>query len=502
MNDEIRFEFDKSDRQGKRLVKALLGGELLTQERFDPLQSWQAKPFIDKVATAMPGTQRFECLADCAGFVANKFDEAIRNLSVVASTTEETSAPVLVRLCDVQPEPIVWLWPGRIALGKLTLFAGDPGLGKSFLSLDLAARVSTGTKWPDCDEQAPLGGSILLSAEDSLNDTIRPRLDAAGADVERIMALTSIAVGNGKPKERCVDLKRDLPQLEQAIRQVPDCRLVVVDPITAFLGKTDSHVNAEVREVLKPLADMADKYRVAVVAITHLNKGEGRAIYRATGSIAFAAACRSVLAITADKDDPTEARKLFLSVKSNIARKPNGLAFSLSQRFAVEGEPCVVWDAEPVSTSADDALRHDPQQRGPEPEALQDAADFLRLALADGPRLMKELTEEAREVHGISKRTLDRAKKLVRVKSYQETKPGPWFWRISNIANDGDNAPTPKQPGNLGNLAENSKETDGFETGDSNIAKLPMDGDFGRNGHDPDALNRLFDEAAETEPEG
>ncbi len=273
---------------------------------------------------------------------------------------ERAGRAVIVRLSDVEPESVEWLWPGRIALGKLTLVAGDPGLGKSFLTLDMAARVSTGAGWPDSPGQrTDPGGVVLLSAEDALGDTIRPRLDAAGADVSRIVALEAIRSvgdvrGGGRESARAFDLSRDLPTLEEAIRSVGDCRLVVIDPVTAYLGGVDSHKNADIRGLLAPLGALAERHRVAVVAVTHLNKASGGpAIYRAMGSLAFAAAARAAWAVT--KDEPDPRRRLFVPIKNNIAPDTGGLAYRI-EPLGVDGCPVVAWEPGPVNVSADDAL--------------------------------------------------------------------------------------------------------------------------------------------------
>jgi RecA-family ATPase len=160
----------------------------------------------------------------------------------------------------------------------------------------MAARVSTGAPWPDTPlELQPVGGVVLLSAEDDPADTIRPRLDAHGADVTRIVLLQSIDRPDGT--NRAVDLAVDGPALEAAIDTVPNCRLVVVDPISAYLGGVDSHSNSDVRGMLAQLAELAARRRVAVVAVTHLRKGDGPAMYRAMGSLAFVAAARAAWAI-------------------------------------------------------------------------------------------------------------------------------------------------------------------------------------------------------------
>jgi len=264
---------------------------------------------------------------------------------------------VLVRLSDVQPESIRWLWPGRIAMGKLTLLCGDPGLGKSFVTLDLAARVSSGLPWPDL----PLlpndkGGVVLLNAEDDLADTIRPRLDAAEADVSRIASIQAVRriIPTGQTQETDFDLTEDLIALEAAITQTPDCRLVVIDPLTAYLGKTDSHKNAEVRAVLARLFELASRHRVALLAVTHLNKASTLpAIYRAMGSLAFVAAARAVWAAVRDNDDETGRRRLFVPIKNNLGTDETGLAYSLEPAGSTAR---VIWEPDPVDMRADEAM--------------------------------------------------------------------------------------------------------------------------------------------------
>ncbi len=338
-------------------------------------------------------------------------------------------APVIVRLADVKPAPVAWLWPGRIALGKLTLIAGDPGLGKSFVSLDMAARVSRGSAWPDAPGVATTpGGVVLLSAEDAIADTIRPRLDAAGADVSRIVALEAIrSVGdNGRESARAFDLSRDLPAMESAIRSVEGCRLVVIDPVTAYLGGVDSHKNAEIRGLLAPLGAIAERHRVAVVAVTHLNKsGGGPAIYRAMGSLAFAAAARAAWAVSKDKDDPR--RRLLLPIKNNIAPDTGGLAYRI-EPLGVDGCPAVAWEPDPVNVSADDALAGDRDEGGGRTER-DDAAEWLADLLAHGPRPARDVERDARDA-GYSIATVRRAKAAIGVVSCKPAFGGPWEWTL------------------------------------------------------------------------
>lgn len=412
---------------------------------------------------------------------------------------EQFHGPVLVSLADVEPEPVSWLWPQRIALGKVTLLAGDPGLGKSFLSLDLAARVSNGAKWPDCPEHAPLGGVVLLSAEDDLGDTIRPRLDAAGADVKRIIALQGVKGCDKDGKyDRPPDLGRDVEAIKQAIDAVADCRLVIIDPVSAYMGKADDHKNAAVRGVLGPLAALAGQRKIAILAVTHLRKGEGQALYRAMGSLAYVAAARAAWLVAPAPKNKQGMTRLFLPMKNNLGNDTTGLAFTLSKRHTGTW-PCVEWSSEPVETTAEEALAPKPRQRGPKADERDEAADFLRETLAKGPKLGTELTEQAKEVHGISKSTLNRAKKLVRVVSFQQVVPGPWYWKLPDSKDA--TSPDTEQLGNLDNLGENTGDFDVFDHDKSQGCQVSECGNLGTNGYDSNAVNDLFQEAADADPD-
>jgi len=341
--------------------------------------------------------------------------------------------PVTVVLSDVQPEPVRWLWPGRIALGKLTLLCGDPGLGKSFVTLDLAARVSSAKCWPDLPILPnPPGGVVLLSAEDDLADTIRPRLDAAGADPSRVVAIQAVrrilapTMGTecGLEREDYFDLTEDLPALERAIYETADCRLVIIDPLTAYLGKTDSHKNAEVRAVLARLVDLAARRKAAVLAVTHLNKAGGLpAIYRAMGSLAFVAAARAVWAVVRDENDETGRRRLFVPVKNNLGADESGLAYALEP---VDGVARVAWEAAPVDMRADEALG------GGQTSAVRDEARkfVVETLQSHGGEMASDELSEAAEANGISERTFRRARKAVAEVYKEKGKGGQWRCRL------------------------------------------------------------------------
>jgi RecA-family ATPase len=286
--------------------------------------------------------------------------ESAERLEAAAKLGPSVSILISRRASEIAPEPIEWLWRGRIARGKHTIVAGEPGTGKSQLSIAVAAAISTGGEWP-CDEgRAPLGSVIVLSAEDGAADTIVPRLSAAEANRDRIHIIR--AVENGKDR-RSFDLKADLGLLEQKIVEIGDVALVIVDPISSYMGKTDSHKNADVRGVLEPIAELADRTRVAVLTVTHFSKPNGgaatKALHKFIGSVAFGAAARAAFAVLEDPDD--KDRRLFLHAKNNLAEPPQGLAFRLEQVAVGEGivTSRVDWEHDPITTTADEALATD-----------------------------------------------------------------------------------------------------------------------------------------------
>jgi len=340
------------------------------------------------------------------------------------------ASAVTVCLADVEPEPVRWLWPQRVALGKLTVLVGDPGLGKSFITLDLAARVSRGMAWPDGAPGIEPGGVIILTAEDGLGDTVRPRLDAAGADVQRIVALQAVQVpgeNGGGSRQEWVNLRADLDALAEAIQGVKDCRLVIIDPITAYLGHADSYKNAEIRAILAPLARLAADHGVTIMAVSHLRKSGGRAIYRTMGSLAFNAAARAVWGVAKAKDDPSGRRRLLLPIKNNLAADLKGMGYELGP--GPDGGIVVRWEPDPVQEDVDVVFNDFADGRpGPAPESQREAEEFLLAELADGPRPANDLLVEAKEA-GIAKRTLMRAKASLGVEAVKEGFGKGWLWR-------------------------------------------------------------------------
>jgi hypothetical protein len=339
-----------------------------------------------------------------------------------------TPTATMVRVSSVQPQPIRWLWQGRIARGKVTLVAGNPGLGKSQFTAYLAARVTMGGAWPAREGRSPIGSVIMLSAEDDIADTIRPRLEAAGADIERVHVLTAVRDADAV---RSFNLGRDLATLETALQQLGDVVLIIIDPITAYMAGTDSHKNSDVRALLAPVSDLASRHGAAIVVISHLNKGGGAgdAMGRITGSIAFSAAARAAFLIQKDAEDGK--RRLFLPMKNNLSVDDSGLAFWIVEKEVPSGirAPVIEWEDQRVTITADEALAAASANDGDEGGALREAVSFLESTLAAGPVSQKTIKSDA-NANGISDPTLRRAKTKLGVKARKDGMSGGWLWEL------------------------------------------------------------------------
>ena len=334
---------------------------------------------------------------------------------------------------NITPKQIDFLWAGRLARGKHTAIAGEPGDGKSQLSIYIAATISRGAEWPCNEGRAPLSGNVIVfNAEDGADDTIVPRLIAAGANLKRIHIVSAVLLPDGKGR-RTFNLQADLALLEKKIREIGDVVLVIMDPISSYMGKTDSHKNSEVRGALEPLSEMAERMGVAVLSITHFSKaGSGntnKALHRFIGSIAFVGAPRAAFAVIEDADN--EGRILFLHAKNNMAAKPQGLAYRLLQTIVGDNivASYVHWEDTPVTISADQALGA-AESTGSR-TTKEEATDFLRDILGQGEVPAEEVQQAARRA-GITPKPLRSAREALKVKSRRAGfGPGAvWYWSL------------------------------------------------------------------------
>ena len=290
--------------------------------------------------------------------------------------------------------------------------------------MDIVARVTTGRAWPDrLDEKRAPHGCVILNVEDAADRVTVPRLKAADCDLSMVNIIERKITrdADGNDIRRTIDLRADIGRIGSVIDETPNCKLLVVDPLTALMGDIDGNSNTQVRAVLEPLADLADSMDIAIVVVSHLTKSSGTdAALRTLGSVGFTAAARSVWFVV---DDPTyEMQHLFLPVKSNYSRKRRGLTFTMG---TTDDEiPFVLWGSAPATMGVDEALAT--QKSRTERDEVKDwLADFL----GDSPKASADVYEKAEQL-GFSKPTLKRAKKDLRVVAEKLGMNGGWTWRL------------------------------------------------------------------------
>lgn len=272
------------------------------------------------------------------GEIRNRIEGLLTLAGQVAVDETGQDGLLVRRASEYTTERVSWLWRGFIPYGKVTTLEGDPGVGKSTILLDLASRVTQGSLMPLGDQNEYLGTPndvVVLSAEDGASDTIRPRLEAAGADLGRIHLVSGVREGADRD-ERGVALDRDVMRLENYIVKT-GAKLVIIDPVVAMLGPTvDFHRDQDVRRVLKSLAQVAERRKCAVVTIRHLNKDKsGTLISRGGGSIGFVAAVRVAMLVV--KHPTSENDRVLAVYKTNLSKPPQPAIY----RFKDSGNPDV-----------------------------------------------------------------------------------------------------------------------------------------------------------------
>lgn len=312
----------------------------------------------------------------------------------------------LINMADVEARGVEWLWYPYIPYGKITIVQGDPGEGKTTFILHLAALLTNGQTLP-CEDgkvcREPIQ-VIYQNAEDSLEDTIKPRLLEAGAECSRVLVVD----------ESKDDLCMTDERLVRAIRET-GARMVILDPIQAYLGaNVDMHRANEIRPVLKRLGNIAEEYGCAIILIGHMNKASGsKSTYRGLGSIDFQATARSVLVVGRIKDDPE--LRVIAHDKSSLAPEGQSIAFRMDKDsgFSWEGA---------YDISVEELLSGD--SRG---QKTKDAKMFLTELLADGKLSCNDIMEAAKD-KGIKKKTLWNAKKELSIDSVKVG--SQWYWML------------------------------------------------------------------------
>lgn len=313
----------------------------------------------------------------------------------------------LINMADVEAKKVEWLWYPYIPYEKITIVQGDPGEGKTTFILHLAALLSVGEKLP-CDEEKREAVNIIYqTAEDGLEDTIKPRLVEANADCRRIMVIDESENELSMTDERLVE----------AIEKT-GAKLIILDPIQAYLGaEVDMHRANEIRSVLKRLGSMAEKYQCAIILIGHMNKASGsKSTYRGLGSIDFQATARSVLLVGRIKENPNV--RVIAHDKSSLAPEGKAMAFELNE------ENGFTWLGH-YDISVEDLLSGASREN-----KLKKAEILLQELLTDGKRLQKDIIARA-DSENISERIMNQAKKNLGIASRRIDKQ--WYWQLHEI---------------------------------------------------------------------
>ena len=348
---------------------------------------------------------------------------------------DDADGIVFETFSEITAKAIDWIWPGRVAVGKLTVIAGDPGKGKSFLSLDIAARLSTGSPFPD-GHTPTVGTTLLITDEDDSEDTIKPRLLALNANTSKITRLKAVKV---KGQEFNWTLKL-VKMLTHAVKRIPDLRLIIIDPLFSYFGGAKSADPAEVNAMLGQLNAWADEHGIAVVALVHMTKDskETNALYRSMGSIGVVGKARLAFLVAPDKTDPE--LRVMAQTKANSAAPAPTIAYKIVSTTVSEGglqinTARVEWQTGDYShLTADELITKDRS------EGKQDAEDFLREVLTK-PTPSKEITDLAK-ARGITYDTLRRAREKIGIRAEKQGLNGPWIWHpVKTSKGEGETTP-------------------------------------------------------------
>jgi len=359
-------------------------------------------------------------------------------------------------LLEVEKKEVTWLWKDFIPLGKLTVIDGDPGVGKSLFTVDLAARVTRGWLMPPIN---PTGKEdrgkwvIFMSAEDDPADTIKPRLEAAGGDSSKVLLLKE---KNGK----LLSIPEDIDAIKEVI-ELSKAKLLIIDPLMAWLSpNVNSHRDQDVRGALHQLGKLAEETGVSIVIVRHLNKTGGtNPLYRGGGSIGIIGAARAGFVIAKDPDN--DQQRVLAPTKTNLAKQCSSLAFHIEER---DGVPVIKWDGLSEYNAEALLVPSDKEETG----ALAEAKKFLKVILTEGEKEAEVIYKEAKGA-GISERTLKRAKKALSIESYRKGglgEAGVWVWALPKPPKSAKSAKSANNL-NLALLGDDDKEDNDISAGKS-----------------------------------
>jgi hypothetical protein len=365
-------------------------------------------------------------------FIAATGDEGLHELFEDSVRWRPASTNVEVQVdCveKIRTEVMEWFWPDRIPQGCPSVISGPPDVGKTTIAIDLIARYTTGREWPDGTPNTTKPGNVLiLVAEDGVADTIKPRLLAAGATVERVFVLRSKLTEAATKKQRYFTFDQDLERLEQFMRTHPGgFGLVVTDPLSSYLGKADMNKEQDVRRVLGPIREVCERTGVAFLSLGHFNKrSDVSALNSVSGAVANTGIPRAVFLCMKDPQGE-KGDFLMLLGKGNLTKRRTGLRYRFAEKEVLcddgktMGVPIIDWKGE-ADIDADDAKS---AAAAPAERASKRAEAFLQKFLADDDQPSAEILAAADKV-GIKRRTLFEVKKELGIKAFKRA--GTWWW--------------------------------------------------------------------------
>ncbi|MDA8632054.1 AAA family ATPase, partial [Litoricolaceae bacterium] len=322
---------------------------------------------------------------------------------------KSSSSIQTIKASSIEPKPIDWLVEQSIPMGELVVIAGQPGLGKSQIALNLASAITdSSVKLPDGSTTKTQGSIVILANEDDAHRTIAPRLDAAGADRDKIEIVQGVA--RDDKHLSMFQLESDISQLESLTHQIGDVKMIIIDPPTAYLGsKTDSYKESDVRRVLTPLAGLAQKLNVVILLVNHLNKRtEGNAQQRIGGSTAWTAVPRAAFLAVQDQHS---GQRMLLPAKNNLGSDTLGFKYEIAESLVRYTNvdikaPYVRWLG--TTTTGIESMLNPPKQPG---EKSDKAREFLTQRLSKGSQIKVEVLKDDAEIEGISWSTIERVRK-------------------------------------------------------------------------------------------
>lgn len=357
----------------------------------------------------------------------------VRDAAELAAGRKGAQRRLRVRTAaEIEPQPIEWLWPKRISRGSLTIITGMPGLSKSLLTIDIAARITTGGRWPDGTGAAPTGGVILFGMEDDPERVVVPRLQAAAADLDLVRIVDGAEDGRQEWLTP-VNIERDLDLVREQLDAFPQCQAIIFDPLSQFV-ECDENSNAQTRAALAPLVKLAQDRGVSIIGVMHLNKKtDSSMIQRIAGASSYGQLARHIIFVGHDPDDPTtgmERRRAMIVAKSSYGGQDTGQLYRVVSRSG--DHPGIEWIAGTVERDAESLNPKPPGVSREYQERRGEAVDALRDALARGPRPAREVEAEL-ETFGYKRRQVDYAARALDVDKYQARGADgrrTWTWRL------------------------------------------------------------------------